>query len=84
MYSYIKLTRYKIILFFFPCRFFHNGMSQHILNKNDVEQEGPVQPGGRLAGAGERSRALHAPPRGYGRRRGSGLDIVGNSVAEPP
>ncbi len=47
-------------------------MSQHILHKNDVEQEGPVQPGGRLAGTGERSRALHSPPGGYGGRRGSG------------
>ncbi len=71
-----KVKRYKILLFFLPCRFFHNGMSQHNLRKNDVEQEGPVQPGGRLAGAGERSRALHSPPGGYGRRWGSGQCVV--------
>ncbi len=58
-------------------------MSQHILHKNDVEQEGPVQPGGRLARAGERSRALHSPPGGYGRRRGSGQEHCINVYGSP-
>ena len=55
------------------CRFY-DGM--RIFVHNDLPQEGPLQPGGRLAGVGERPGALHPSPGGHGSCRSPGSYVI--------